>query len=112
MIVVKLTNKELEIMNVLWDSEIPMSANDIIAVSPNRTWKDASIHVMLKSLVTKKAVGLDHHIPTTGRAAGAFRVLLSREEYVLLIANELGVEWSSLMAAEALSRHKKSPKKG
>jgi len=114
----KLTGKEIEIMSVLWDNKVPMAAADIIEASPNRTWKETSIHVMLKSLQAKNAVGLDHYIPTAGRAAGAFRALVSREEYALLYVLGLGVDLPLLVAAaeeiketDGKGKSKRSPKR-
>jgi len=51
---VKLTDKELEIMSVLWDIENPMAAAEIIDSSNNRTWKKLNLH-HLKFDVTKRS---------------------------------------------------------
>jgi len=51
-----LTKSELEIMNVMWRTGEPMSRNDIIAQSADKTWKDSSIHILLNSLLKKEAI--------------------------------------------------------
>jgi len=95
----KLTDIELEVMNVFWKSEVPMTASDIIAASPNRTWKETSIHVILKTLQTKNAVAVDHYVPTTGRAAKAYRGSVTKAQYVASQAIELDVAIPDLLQA-------------
>jgi predicted transcriptional regulator len=43
----RLTDKEMEIMAVLWESETAMTATEIIEVSNNRTWKESSIYIII-----------------------------------------------------------------
>ena len=43
-----LTKKELEMMNVLWQSETALTASEILKASTNRTWKDKSLHILIK----------------------------------------------------------------
>ena len=52
----KLTKSELEIMNVLWKAERPLSRGDILALSTDKTWKDNSVHILLNSMLKKKAI--------------------------------------------------------
>ena len=48
-----LTKKELEMMNVLWQSETALTASEILKASTNRTWKDKSLHILINSLLKK-----------------------------------------------------------
>ena len=52
----KLTKSELEIMNVLWKSERPLSRADILNLSEDKTWKDNSIHILLNGMLKKGAI--------------------------------------------------------
>ncbi len=52
----ELTKSELEIMNVLWAEGKPLSRNDIITKSVDKTWKGSSIHILLNSLLKKGAI--------------------------------------------------------
>lgn len=52
----KLTKSELEIMNVLWKAERPLSRGDILALSTDKTWKDNSIHILLNGMLKKEAI--------------------------------------------------------
>ncbi len=55
----KLTKSELEIMNVLWKAERPLTRSDILTLSENKSWKDNSIHILLNGLLKKEAIRED-----------------------------------------------------
>ena len=55
----KLTKSELEIMNVLWNAERPLTRSDILSLSEGKTWKDNSIHILLNGLLKKEAIRED-----------------------------------------------------
>lgn len=77
----ELTRSEMEIMNVLWESGIPMSRSDLLAHSEEKTWKDSSVHILLNGLLQKGAIreaGLVKRSKTYGRV---FAPTLTREEY-------------------------------
>ncbi len=39
----ELTKSELEVMNVLWQANRPLSRSEILTLSTSKTWKDSSI---------------------------------------------------------------------
>ena len=55
----KLTKSELEIMNVLWNAERPLTRSDILSLSEGKSWKDNSIHILLNGLLKKDAIRED-----------------------------------------------------
>lgn len=55
----KLTKSELEIMNVLWKANRPLSRGDILELSAEKTWKDNSIHILLNGMLKKEAIKED-----------------------------------------------------
>ena len=55
----KLTKSELEIMNVLWKAERPLSRADILNLSEDKTLKDNSIHILLNGMLKKGAIKED-----------------------------------------------------
>lgn len=80
-VLVELTRSEMEIMDVLWESGVPMSRADLLAHSEEKTWKDSSVHILLNGLLQKGAIqeaGLVKRIKTYGRV---FAPTMSREEY-------------------------------
>jgi len=71
----KLTDKELEIMAVLWKSSSSMTANEIIETSNNRKWKDSAIaKYVVKNFSSVRKTGI--HIDTPG----LIKCLMSDEE--------------------------------
>lgn len=77
----ELTKSEMEIMDVLWESELPLSRSDLLARSEEKTWKDSSVHILLNGLLNKGAIreaGVVKRSKTYGRT---FAPNLTREEY-------------------------------
>ena len=77
----ELTKSEMEIMDVLWGSGVPMSRADLLSHSEEKTWKDSSVHILLNGLLQKGAIqeaGLVKRSKTYGRV---FSPTLTREEY-------------------------------
>jgi predicted transcriptional regulator len=79
----KLTNKELEVMTVLWSSGAPLTTAEIIEISPNRTWQEGSIFAIMNTLIKKGAAVLDTYKPTPGKHARAYKPILTPEDYAM-----------------------------
>lgn len=77
----ELTRSEMEIMDVLWASDVPLSRADLLERSEEKTWKDSSVHILLNGLLKKGAIreaGFVKRSKTYGRT---FSPALTREEY-------------------------------
>ena len=77
----ELTRSEMEIMDVLWDAEQPLSRSDLLNRAEEKTWKDSSVHILLNGLLQKGAIqeaGLVKRSKTYGRV---FSPTLTREQY-------------------------------
>lgn len=77
----ELTKSEMEIMDVLWGADKPLSRADLLSRSEEKTWKDSSVHILLNSLLQKSAIaeaGLVRRSKTYGRV---FAPTMTREEY-------------------------------
>ena len=77
----ELTKSELQIMDVLWASNIPLSRSDLLGRSEEKTWKDSSVHILLNGLLRKGAIreaGVVRRSKTFGRT---FLPTMTREEY-------------------------------
>lgn len=77
----ELTKSEMEIMDVLWASDRPLSRSDLLEQSSEKTWKDSSVHILLNGLLQKNAIreaGMVKRSKTYGRT---FAPTLTREEY-------------------------------
>ena len=77
----ELTRSELEIMDVLWAAEQPLSRSDVLEQSQEKSWKDSSIHILLNGMLQKGVIreaGFVKRSKTYGRT---FLPTLTREEY-------------------------------
>ena len=77
----ELTKSEMEIMDVLWGADVPLSRSDLLAHSQEKSWKDSSVHILLNGLLQKGAIreaGVVKRSKTYGRT---FAPTLTREEY-------------------------------
>ena len=77
----ELTKSEMEIMDVLWDAEQPLSRSDLLNRGEEKSWKDSSVHILLNGLLAKEAIreaGLVKRSKTFGRV---FVPTMTREEY-------------------------------
>ncbi len=77
----ELTRSEMEIMDVMWAADVPLSRADLLEQSEEKSWKDSSVHILLNGLLQKGAireVGFVKRSKTYGRT---FSPTLTREEY-------------------------------
>lgn len=77
----ELTKSEMQIMDVLWASDKPLSRSDLLERSEEKSWKDSSVHILLNGLLQKQAIreaGMVKRSKTYGRT---FEATLTREEY-------------------------------
>lgn len=76
--------KEELIMQVLWESEKPLSATEIAERIPNRNWPASSIQSILKGLEKKNAIRVSK-IDKIGKVYGRFfEPTLSANEYATM----------------------------
>ena len=76
-----LTKSEMEIMDVLWQSDCALSRADLLARNEDKNWKDSSVHILLNGLLHKGAIcehGFVKRSKTYGRT---FLPTMTREEY-------------------------------
>lgn len=77
----ELTKSEMQIMDVFWASDEPVSRSDLLERSEEKTWKDSSVHILLNGLLAKDAIyeaGFVKRSKTYGRT---FAASMTREQY-------------------------------
>lgn len=80
----RLTKSESEIMELLWREKRPLSRSEIIELTPERTWKPASIHILLNSMLEKGAIEVAGFIQSTKNYARTFTPTVAPDEYIVL----------------------------
>ena len=68
----RLTKSETEIMDLLWREDRPLSRSEIIDLTPERSWKPASIHILLNSMLDKGAIAVAGFVQSTKNYARTF----------------------------------------
>lgn len=76
-----LTKSELEIMDVLWAAEAPLSRADLLEQSVDKSWKDSSIHILLNGLLQKQAIREAGYVKRSKTYGRTFLPTMTREEY-------------------------------
>lgn len=80
----KLTKSENEIMDLMWKEGRPLSRSEIIELTPDRTWKPASIHILLNSMLEKKAIEVAGFVQSTKNYARTFVPSVTADAYAIM----------------------------
>ena len=100
----RLTKSENEIMNLMWKEGRPLSRSEIIELTPERSWKPASIHILLNSMLDKNAIEVAGFVQSTKNYARTFMPTLTADEYAVLQLKHVGTfnDQSALRLISAL----------
>ncbi len=80
----RLTKSENEIMELMWKEGHPLSRSEIIDLTPERSWKPSSIHILLNSLLEKNAIEVAGFVQTTKNYARTFSPCVSSDTYAVM----------------------------
>ena len=76
-----LTKNELEIMDVLWENERPLSRGELMDLSNDKSWKNSSVHILLNSMLKKGAIREAGFVKCGKTCGRVYEAALSCEEY-------------------------------
>jgi len=79
-----LTKNELEIMSLMWAQGRSLSRSEIINLSPGRSWKASSIHILLNQLLEKNAIVVDGYVKTGKNYGRTYSAAITPEEYQIM----------------------------
>ena len=77
----QLTKSEMEIMDVLWGENTPLSRSDLLTRGEEKSWKDSSVHILLNGLLAKDAIHETGFVKRSKTYGRVFAPNLTREEY-------------------------------
>ena len=80
----KLTKSENEIMELMWKEGPPLSRSEIIELTPERSWKSSSIHILLNSMLDKRAIEVAGFVQSTKNYARTFTPCISSDHYAVM----------------------------
>ena len=84
----KLTDSEKQVLDLLWDSEEPLTSTEIVKLCAGRTWKPSYIHIMINSLLKKEMIKVAGFKQTTKNFARVFEPTMTREQWNLFQIKE------------------------
>ncbi|MCD7842342.1 MAG: BlaI/MecI/CopY family transcriptional regulator [Lachnospiraceae bacterium] len=76
-----LTKSEREIMDLLWNTDRPLTATEIVNLTPERTWKKSYIHLLINSLLDKEMIRSESLVRTGRNFGRAFAAISTREQF-------------------------------
>lgn len=76
----QLTKKELEIMQILWEQQEPLSARDIVRVNPDLSQN--TVQSVLSKLLKKQIIVNSGYGKTSTNITREYKALLSEEDYL------------------------------
>lgn len=81
---VKLTDSEKQVLDLLWDQNEPLTSTEIVQFCKNRTWKSSYIHILINSLLKKEMIKIAGFKKTTKNYARTFETTMTREQFSIL----------------------------
>lgn len=86
------TDSEREVLELLWNSDEPLTSTEIVRLCVGRTWKPSYIHIMINSLLKKEMIRVAGFKKTTKNYARTFEPTMTRDQWNLLrMKQEKGV---------------------
>lgn len=86
------TDSEREVLELLWNSDEPLTSTEIVRLCIGRTWKSSYIHIMINSLLKKEMIRVVGFKKTTKNYARTFEPTMTRDQWNLLrMKQEKGV---------------------
>ncbi len=81
-----LSKKEKELMDIFWNADAPLSRAEILerAEQQKCSWKPNSVHILLNSLLDKKAVQVSGFYLNSRKLGRTFEAAISREDYAVM----------------------------
>jgi len=108
---IKLTEKEIQIMVVLWNNKFAMTASEIVEATNNKTWKECSIWNIIKSLLKKGAVTPALNRRTQTNNARTYQAAITSDDYATIIIKSL-IQAGVRFDATALLKRLLAPEEG
>ena len=84
----KLTDSEKQVLDLLWDSEEPLTSTEIVKLCAGRTWKPSYIHIMINFLLDKGVIVTHNFKKTTKNYARAFIRSLTKDQWIVASIRE------------------------
>lgn len=71
-------------MGLLWNIDRPLTATEIVNLTPERTWKKSYIHLLINSLLEKQLIRSESLVRTGRNFGRAFVATMTEEQFSIL----------------------------
>ncbi len=68
-------------MDLLWNTDRPLTATEIVNLTPERTWKKSYIHLLINSLLEKELIKSEALVRTGRNFGRAFSAVSTKEQF-------------------------------
>lgn len=81
-----LSKKEKELMQLFWEADAPLARSEILERAAQRqcTWKPNSVHILVNSLLDKKALQVAGFYLNSRKLGRTFEPAVTPEEYAMM----------------------------
>lgn len=79
-----LSKSEYEVLALLWTHNQGLTANEINSCCKDKSWKDASIHLILANMIDKNVVVVDGMVRSSRTYSRVFKAAITPEEYSIM----------------------------
>lgn len=102
----KLTNREMDVLEVLWNSETPLLASDIPKINPELNI--SSVQLALRNLLAKGVIEVAEIVHSGTVLSRSYRPLISREEFFIDSLKGLSKSITTRNIVATLLKHEKN----
>lgn len=96
-----LTNCEEELMEMLWESDKPLTSVEMLELSDGYSWKDNYLHIMLRALLKKEAIRVCGTVQYGTQYARQFEPAMTKAEYAAKLLTGKGLIDDSIVKVTA-----------
>ena len=93
-----LTPSEMEVMEILWAAEGPMTSNDALESGKIDGWSSGYLHNVLRSMLKKEIVRVNGMVQNNTQYARLFEPAMTKEEYAAKMALSVGLDKESVLS--------------
>ena len=78
-----MTKSERQVMDLLWSTGEAMACAEIVENSKDKSWKDSYVHIMVRSLLKKGLIKVDHYELISKSYARKFVPTMTQDECIV-----------------------------
>lgn len=102
----RITNKEKDVLEVLWDSDIPLLASDLPKINPSLSI--STVQLALRNLLSKNIIEVANIVYSGTVLSRSYHPLISREDFFIKSFKHLDKTLTTQNIVATLLKHEKN----